>query len=231
MKVKIKRFRSGEEFWEEYEVEGEGLTVLEILRIIKEEIDPTLSFRAFCRAGICGTCGLKVNGEHKLACSTRVYGDVTLEPPDGYPVIKDLVVDHSPLYENLKKGRVWMRPACANVPVKPADLKKTGKSHDCILCGICNSVCPVLAQRMDFGFPSTFTKAYGVIYDPRNEEGEKKLSDLLPLNIQNCTHCRYCSMSCPKSCDPELLIKIMENAMQRYGLIKKQEQDFGFLGF
>lgn len=230
MKVKIKRYSDGEFRWEEYEVEGEGKTILEILQKIKE-IDPTLSFRAMCRAGICGTCAVKVNGEHKLACNTRVYDDITLEPVDIATPIKDLVVDHEFMYEKLKIGRVWFEPLPANVTLKPDELKNTEKSWDCIFCGICNYVCPAIQEDKNFGLPSTFTKAYGVVFDRRNKTGMDKLKDLVPLNIQSCTHCKNCTFSCPKDCNPELLIKILENSMVQRGLIQRKEQDFGFLGF
>ncbi|HIQ49133.1 MAG TPA: succinate dehydrogenase/fumarate reductase iron-sulfur subunit [Aquifex aeolicus] len=231
MKVKIKKFRDGKFLWEEYEIDGEGHTVLEILQKIKEKEDPTLSFRAMCRAGICGTCAVKVNGQHKLACSTRVYSDITLEPVDIAPPIKDLVVDHSFIYKKLKEGKVWFETLSKNISLKPDELKNTEKSWDCILCGICNYVCPAIQEDESFGLPSTFTKSYGVIFDKRNTKGYEKLKDLVPLSIQSCTHCKNCTFSCPKECNPEFLINILENTMVRYGLIRKKEQDFGFLGF
>jgi len=231
MKVKIKKFRDGKFLWEEYEIDGEGHTVLEILQKIKEKEDPTLSFRAMCRAGICGTCAVKVNGQYKLACSTRVYSDITLEPVDIAPPIKDLVVDHSFIYKKLKEGKVWFETLSKNISLKPDELKNTEKSWDCILCGICNYVCPAIQEDESFGLPSTFTKSYGVIFDKRNTKGYEKLKDLVPLSIQSCTHCKNCTFSCPKECNPEFLINILENTMVRYGLIRKEEQDFGFLGF
>ncbi len=230
MKVKIKRFKEGNFVWSEYELDGEGKTVLEILQTIKEKLDPTLSYRAMCRAGICGTCAVKVNGEHKLACNTRVYDDITIEPVDIATPIKDLVVDHGFIYEKLKKGKVWFEPLPTNIPLKPDELKNTEKSWDCILCGICNYVCPAIQEDKNFGLPSTFTKAYGVVFDKRNANKEK-LKDLVSLNIQSCIHCKNCTFSCPKDCTPEFLITVLENNMVRYGLISKKGQDFGFLGF
>ncbi len=231
MKVKLKRFLNGEYKWEEYEIDGKGKTVLEILQKIKEEIDPTLSFRAMCRAGICGTCAVKVNGEHKLACNTRVFDDITVEPVDIAKPIKDLIVDHEFYINKLREGKVWIEPLPANISLKPEDIKQTEKSWDCILCGICNFVCPAIQEDKNFGLPSTFTKAYGVVFDKRNANKEK-IKDLVPLNIQSCTHCKNCTFSCPKDCNPEILIKILENTMLRYGLIKREGgTDFGFLGF
>ena len=231
MKVRLKRFLNGEYKWQEYEIDGEGKTVLEILQKIKEEIDPTLSFRAMCRAGICGTCAVKVNGEHKLACNTRVDNDITVEPVDIAKPIKDLVVDHEFYINKLKEGKVWIEPMSTNISLKPEEIKQTEKSWDCILCGICNFVCPAILEDKKFGLPSTFTKAYGVVFDKRNANKEK-IKDFVPLNIQSCTHCKNCTFSCPKDCNPEILIKILENNMLRYGLIRKEGgTDFGFLGF
>ncbi|NPA33024.1 MAG: succinate dehydrogenase/fumarate reductase iron-sulfur subunit [Aquificae bacterium] len=231
MKVRLGRYREGGFVYEDYELDAEGKTVLEILQDIKERIDPTLSFRAFCRAGICGTCAVKVNGQHKLACRTRVWGDITVEPVDIAKPIRDLVVEHETMHQKLREGKVWFDPLPTNIPLKPDELRTTQRSWDCILCGICNWVCPALAQDGSFGLASTFTKAYGVIFDKRNANREEKLRAVAGLNPHLCTHCKNCTFACPNDCNPELLIKLIEGELVKEGLIQRKEQDFGFLGF
>ncbi|NPB06743.1 MAG: succinate dehydrogenase/fumarate reductase iron-sulfur subunit, partial [Aquificae bacterium] len=194
MRLKIKRYDGQRSYWQEFELEGEGRTLLELLTEVKEKHDPSLSFRAFCRSGICGTCGVKVNGVHRLACRTRLYGDATVEPPDYGKLIKDLVVEHEFLAEYLKKGRVWLHPREVNLPLKPSDLKPLERSYDCILCGLCNFVCPLTPTEPSFGLPSTFTKGYAKVKDKRNAKPEENLRALARLNPQLCTHCRSCSL-------------------------------------
>jgi len=94
MIVSIKRYDT----FQSYEIDvPRDITVLELLHKIKE-IDPTLSYRHMCRAGICGTCALKVNGRNVLACKTRLNkfedNTIVLEPLDNAVVVKDLVVEH-----------------------------------------------------------------------------------------------------------------------------------------
>ena len=96
---RIRRFnpkRDSQPYYQEYEVEVvKGMTILEALQFIKDNLDPTLSFRAFCRSAICGSCSVKINGNPKLACKTQVFGELevygtdtlTIEPLDNMEVI------------------------------------------------------------------------------------------------------------------------------------------------
>ena len=232
MKVKLRLFRDGSFILKEFEVEaGENPTVLEILQKIKE-IDPTLSFRAMCRASICGTCAVKVNGEHKLACNTKVKGDeVLIEPVDGSVPIRDLVVSHEEMFFSMKRNRVWLLPREENTRLTPVQIARTSNASDCILCGICNSVCPPLVEGKDFGGPALITKIYSIEEDPRDALGEERLKDILGLNLQNCVHCSNCNIFCPKGCMPEKWISILEGKLTRKGYLQKKVEDFGFLGF
>ena len=231
MRVRIKRFKEGRIIEDTYNLEIEDKrTVLDILYLIRE-MEPTLSFRAMCRASICGTCAVKVNGEHKLACNTQVEPEteeLVIEPVDNSVPIKDLVVEQDYLFERMRKAALWIE-AKDNLELKPSDIQKTQKSWDCILCGICNNVCPSVQSDTSFGGPSLFTKAFGVVEDKRN--GEDKLKQLIPFNIQSCVHCKNCDIYCPKACTPEVLITLIEGRMLKKGYIQRKTEDFGFLGF
>ncbi len=233
MIVKINRFQGGRYQTQEFELDiPKGVTVLDILMKIKEEIDPSLSFRAMCRASICGTCGVKVNGEPRLACNTRIYQEeVIIEPVDNAEPIKDLVVDQDPLFVRLRRGKVWVVPKGESLPLRPEDLSKTSRSSDCILCGLCDSVCPSLVEDKNFGGPAFFTRAYRVIEDPRNTAVEERIRDLVPFNVQSCVHCNNCNIYCPKGCMPERWITLIEGKLLQRGYIQKKAEDFGFLGF
>ncbi len=232
MKVKIKRFKEGKYFLEEYELHvSKGATVLEILCKIKEEKDPTLSFRIMCRSSICGTCAVKINGEHRLACSTRAEGkELLIEPVDNLPNIKDLVVSHDELFKDFKKAKAWIFAFDKNQPLKAADLAGVERPRDCILCGICNSVCPPISEGKNFGGPLIFNKLYSLLKDPRDKKKER-LKDIADLNIQQCVHCGNCNLFCPKGCMPEKWITLMETQLKQKGFLQKEKQDFGFLEF
>jgi succinate dehydrogenase / fumarate reductase iron-sulfur subunit/fumarate reductase iron-sulfur subunit len=233
MKVRLRRFREGKFFTEEFELEvPHGSTVLELLFKIKEEIDPSLAFRSMCRASICGTCSLKVNGEPRLACNTKVEGEeILIEPLDNTAPIKDLVVDQDPIFRRLKEGKVWIDPCGDEVKVTPQEASRTDRASDCILCGICDSSCPSLLEDRSFGGPSFFTRAFRVLEDPRNCGSEGKLKTLVSFNVQSCTHCNNCNLYCPKGCMPERWITSIEGKLVQRGYIQKRTQDFDFLSF
>ncbi len=234
MRVRVKRFREGEFYESSYELSiEERQTLLEILYRIREE-DPTLSFRAMCRASICGTCAVKLNGEHRLACNVMIepeQEEILVEPVDNSLPIKDLVTQQDEIFLRMREAGVYIHDRERNLSLMPPDISKVQKSWDCILCGICNYVCPSIQTDPNFGGPSLFTKAFGVIEDARNGNSEGVLKRLVPFNIQSCVHCKNCDLSCPKSCTPEVLITLLEGKMLKRGYIQKKTEDFGFLGF
>jgi succinate dehydrogenase/fumarate reductase iron-sulfur protein len=97
IKVKIQRFNPNVDKnprYQSYEIPmEEGMSVLNVLKYISENLDPTLAYYASCRLGMCGGCYARVNGKNCLVCSTPAIGDIKIEPISSYQVIKDLVVD------------------------------------------------------------------------------------------------------------------------------------------
>ncbi|MFN7065331.1 MAG: succinate dehydrogenase/fumarate reductase iron-sulfur subunit [Aquificaceae bacterium] len=231
MKIRIKRHPFGEE---EFRLDLlENLTLLDLLQRIKEEKDPTLTFRSMCRAGVCGTCAIKLDGKPALACSTWIpyeREEVLVEPIDGYRVIRDLVVDHEGLVSRLRDSEVWLYPLEKWIGVKEGVNQKTSRSWECILCGICDSVCPVMPIAPYFGGPLVLTRLYKHLFDPRNAKEERSFEVLKLLNPSLCTHCMNCSYTCPKRLMPELLIKQEEESLLEKGLLQKQT-GFDFLSF
>lgn len=197
MKVSIRRFSEGSFRVDHFELEVSGNpTILELLIKIKEEHDPTLSFRAMCRASVCGTCGVKVNGENRLACTTRVEGEeVLIEPLDNHTPIKDLVVAQDSIPDLLKRYKLWVEPK-EEVNVSKGDIGKISRARDCILCGICNGVCPPMAEGKPFAGPLAFTRLYAVMEDPRDRAGRERLSVATSMRPQECVHCSNCTLFC-----------------------------------
>ncbi|WPM31838.1 2Fe-2S iron-sulfur cluster-binding protein [Hydrogenobacter sp. T-2] len=230
MKVRIKRHPKGVE---EFEVEvSQKITLLELLYKVKEELDPTLAFRSMCRAGICGTCAVKLNGKPVLACSTWVSGeDILVEPIDRFSVIKDLVVENESMEKKLKVAKIWLRVGKEGISLHEEVNRKTSRSWDCILCGVCDSVCPVLSESELFGGPLSLTRLYKYLHDPRNMDYEATLKTLQNLKPELCTHCMNCSYACPKRLMPEGLIREEENLLVEKGLLQRQVGGFDFLSF
>jgi len=166
MKISIQRDKSIETF----EV-SEGLTLLAALYEIKEKHDSSLTFSAGCRASVCGTCAVRVNGREALACGYKLQGDEIIEPLQYHPVLRDLKVDKSHSLQTLNKSQAWLH-RYHEVLLTPKDEHLTERQTDCILCDSCYSACPVYAVNPDFLGPFALTRAYRYTVDKR--EGEAK---------------------------------------------------------
>jgi succinate dehydrogenase/fumarate reductase iron-sulfur protein len=183
-----------------------GTTVLEGLQYIKDNLDATVTFRHSCRMGICGSCGININGKPMLACYTQVLDleldSLALEPLSNMPVLRDLVVDIQPFFDNFKRIKTTLIKPEAELKQPspfvqtPQDLKKYWDLSLCTKCSICYSACPAAIDSKFLG-PSSLTTNYRFITDSRDaglEERLKPMSD----NIWLCTSCNSCTMFCPK---------------------------------
>jgi succinate dehydrogenase/fumarate reductase iron-sulfur protein len=183
-----------------------GTTILDVLNYIKENFDETLTFRHSCRMGICGSCAVNVNGKPMLACYTQVLDinadTITIEPLSNLPVIKDLVVDIQPFFQNFRRIRtVLIKPPEAfkkleEFPQSPEDLKKYWDLTLCTKCSICYSACPAAIDERFLG-PSALTANYRFIADSRDEGLNERLK-VMADNVWLCTSCNSCTLFCPK---------------------------------
>jgi succinate dehydrogenase / fumarate reductase, iron-sulfur subunit len=224
--LKIRRYQpeSGEgPFWEEFKVElEESLSVLDGILQAKDRDDGSLAVRCSCRAAICGSCGVKINGESTLACKTQLGhahaaanrrngggNPIVVEPMANMPVIKDLVVDmESTHWEKIRRVTPWLLPA-GDPPereyvVPPESMIDVTQSMACIQCGACVSSCLSMEADPDFIGPAALAKAYRFVGDPRDAETRERLYDLAqdPHGIYDCTHCFSCIDACPKGVAP-----------------------------
>ncbi|MEM3730999.1 MAG: succinate dehydrogenase iron-sulfur subunit [Candidatus Bathyarchaeia archaeon] len=209
VEFRIKRFnpQSGKQYVSTYKVPVyKGTTILEALQYIKDNIDETLTFRHSCRMGICGSCGINVNGKPMLACYTQILDlkadTIVLEPLSNLPVIKDLVVDIQPFFDTFKKIKTFLIKPEAELKTilefvqSPADLKKYWDLTLCTKCSICYSACPAAIDEKFLG-PSTLSTNYRFIADSRDEGLEERLKTMVD-NIWLCTSCNSCTLFCPK---------------------------------
>jgi fumarate reductase iron-sulfur subunit len=195
---------------------------LDGLNHIKDNMDGTLSYRWSCRMGICGSCGMMVNGEPKLTCASFLTdygrGPVRVEPLAGFPVIRDLVVDISDFLRKLPKVKPWIvredeEPVGAGEYLQtPAQMDAYRQFSMCINCMLCYSACPVYALDPDFVGPAAIALAQRYNLDSRDQGAEVRLDLLIhPEGIWGCTFVGECTRACPKGVDPA-------GAIQRYKL-------------
>ena len=216
--IKVRRFQpeSGEgAYWEQFEVElEESLSVLDALLQARSNQDGSLAVRCSCRAAICGSCGVKVNGQSALACKTKIQdaqdeadrkdapgagNPVVVEPMGNMPVIKDLVTDmESTHWEKVRRVTPWLLPAGEpperEYVVPPESMIDVTQSMACIQCGACVSACLSMEADPNFIGPAALAKAYRFVGDPRDSQTHERLYDLAqdPHGIYDCTHCFSC---------------------------------------
>jgi len=165
-----------------------------------------LTFRHSCRMGICGSCGVNVNGKPMLACYTQVLhldtDSLVIEPLANMSVIKDLVVDIQPFFNTFKKIKTFLiKPEEALKKAEefaqmPPDLKKYWDLTLCIKCSICYSACPAAIDERFIG-PASLTTNYRFITDSRDQGCPERLKPMTD-NIWLCTQCNSCTLFCPK---------------------------------
>jgi succinate dehydrogenase/fumarate reductase iron-sulfur protein len=210
-----------------------GTTILDALRYIKDNLDPTLTFRYSCRMGICGSCGVRVNGKPMIACYTQVLDlnadTLTIEPLANMPVIKDLIVDIEPFFNSFKKIRMSLiKPEKDLEKDKefiqmPTELKKYWDLTLCTKCSICYSTCPCVPDERFLG-PSALTANYRYIIDSRDEGLNERLKPIIG-NIWLCTSCNSCTLVCPKQIDASTAIVENRSLIVERGYIPRTVTD------
>jgi fumarate reductase iron-sulfur subunit len=201
--------------------------VLDALNYLKDKVDGSLSFRWSCRMGICGSCGMMVNGEPKLTCATFLSdyepGPVRVEPLKNFPILRDLIVDISDFLGKLAKAKPWLIRA-EEKPVADGEYLQTPEQLDtykqfsmCINCLLCYAACPVYGLDPLFGGPAAIALAQRYNLDSRDQGSQERL-DILSQHdgIWACTFVGDCTRVCPKHVDPA-------GAIQQYKLSAAKE--------
>jgi len=199
-----------------YTLEDNETTLLHALADIKATQDATLTFTAGCRASVCGTCAVRVNGKEELACAYKVQDGDVVEPINYHPLLRDLKVDKNKAKETLLKSTAWLHSATEASPT-PKDEKFTERQTDCILCDSCYSACPVYAVMPDFLGPFALTRAYRYSVDKREGDVKGIIDNIQDNGVWDCTLCGECTLACPKGIDPKMDIMMLRGESLRHG--------------
>ncbi|MBT8135540.1 MAG: succinate dehydrogenase/fumarate reductase iron-sulfur subunit [Gammaproteobacteria bacterium] len=221
---RIRRYRPGQQetWWQDFTIETHtGMTILEGLQQIREKQDASLSWRHSCRMGVCGSCGMVMNGQPGLACNTQIHAVkddlVRLEALWNFPVAKDLVSDLTSMFDRhtaigpyLRRDHDAARPR-SELKQSPAELDDYLQFTSCIKCGVCMAACPTLASDAGFLGPMPLTAAHRYNSDSRDAGFAQRKETM--AQHHGVTHCHYaaeCSRSCPKGVDPARAIQLMK---------------------
>ena len=224
--LQVARYRPEEEsetFIQTYEVPcPKDWVVLDGLNYVKDHLDGTLSYRWSCRMGICGSCGMTVNGEPKLTCATFLAeyapGPVRVEPLANFPVIRDLVTDLGDFMRKLTSVKPWLIRH-EEKPISEGEFRQTPQELDeykqfsmCINCMLCYAACPIVGLDPHFIGPAAIALAQRYNLDGRDQGAHERFEVLSQHEgIWGCTFVGECTKVCPKHVDPA-------GAIQRYKL-------------
>ena len=224
VQLQVYRYRpesDPEPSWDTFEVplHSEWM-ILDALNYIKDHLDGSLSYRWACRMGVCGSCGMMVNGEPVLTCATYLEsllpGPIRVEPLQGFPIIRDLVGDITDFLEKLTRVKPWIvraedKPLADGEYLQtPEQLAEYKQYSMCINCMLCYSACPIYALDPEFIGPAAIALAQRYNMDSRDQAEQERLDVLSQHDgIWACTFVGECSAVCPKNVDPA-------GAIQRY---------------
>ena len=239
--IRMRRYdpESGEApYWDEHTIELEPhRSVLEAILQARDRFDGSIGIRCSCRQAICGSCGIRVNGEPALACHTHLdaarhgarEGVIEIEPMGNMPVIKDLIVDMDAVHwKKIQRVTPWLlakEPVPERKYIVPREsMVDVTQTMACIQCGACVSDC--LAMEVDPGFigPAALAKAYRFVGDPRDDAHDIRLRDLAedPQGLYDCTHCFKCVEACPKDVNPMgQIMRLRRIAGSDFGIVDK----------
>jgi len=217
--LEIQRYspeQEAEPRFQDYEVPvHKDWVLLDALNHLKDNVDGSLTYRWSCRMGICGSCGVMVNGEPKLSCATFLTdyahngSKVRVEPLRYFPVVRDLVTELSDFLGKLKKVKPWLirtgepAPRIGEFLQTPEQLERYKQFSMCINCTLCYAACPVVGLDPVFVGPAAIALAQRYNMDSRDQGAQERIAVLAhPEGIWGCTFVGECTRVCPKHVDP-----------------------------
>jgi len=198
-----------------------GMTVLDGLLWIKEHKDSTLSWRSSCRMGICGSCGMFINGLPRLACTNQIshlHSDrVIVKPLPNFDIIRDLVPDLESLFDRHRAVKPYLIRKDTAEQENPTneyfqseqELVNYIQFAYCIKCGCCLSACPTAATSKSYLGPQALTQGWRYLADSRDEGCQERGKEVYSSHgVYRCHFAGACSQVCPKGVDPGLAIQL-----------------------
>jgi fumarate reductase iron-sulfur subunit len=218
--------------WQTYEIEeADGMTLFIALTEIREKQDPSLQFDFVCRAGICGSCAMVIDGKPTLACRTLTKNHgrtITLAPLPFFELIGDLSVNTGKWMRSMSErleGWLHLRDASPDIgrieaTMDPELADKIYELDRCIECGCCVAACGTARMREDFVGAVGMNRVARFRLDPRDARGDADWYDIVGDDdgVFGCMSLLACHDVCPKELPLATQIAFLRRAMVRQGL-------------
>lgn len=180
--------------------------VLDLLNRAKWFQDGTLSYRRSCGHGICGSDAMRINGVNRLACKVLVRDvgtKITVEPLLGLRLVRDLVVDLEPFFENYRSVMPYLvndEPTPAGERLQTVEQRaRFDDTTKCILCAACTTSCPSFWSTDQYVGPAAIVQAHRFTFDSRDRAGEERLRVLNDrMGVWRCHDVFNCTDACPR---------------------------------
>lgn len=228
VELRVRRYDpegDAESYWADYVVDVEpDDRVLDALHAVRWFDDPTLGFRRSCAHGVCGSDAMVINGRNRLACTLliRDVGErITVEPLRGLAVVKDLVVDMEPFFDQYRSMRPWLEPGEADAGPRerlqsPAERQAFDDTTRCILCAACTTSCPVFWANGDFVGPAALVGAHRFVFDSRDTSTDARLARVdEATGAWACRTAFNCTDACPRGIKVTAAIEDLKRAVIR----------------
>ena len=210
--------------------ETDSMTLYIVLSRLREEQDPSLQFDFCCRAGICGSCAMLINGKPDLACHTKTKdlpAEITLMPLPVFKLIGDLSVDTGTWFRGMNERiQSWIhtdKPFAASAPEEPMDNQLADEIYElerCIECGCCVAACGRANMRPDFMGAVAFNRIARFMVDPRDQRKDRQYFEVVGTDagIFGCLGLLGCEDVCPKDIPLQDQLGILRRRMGWYNI-------------
>jgi fumarate reductase iron-sulfur subunit len=203
----------------------EGMTVLDALVEVQRGQDPTLAFRYACRVGMCGSCGMVINGRERWACRTLLAtlgtASVSVRPLYHFPLVRDLVVDMAPFKLRMLATRAAFVPGAGSAGHAPiggdtAERRAIDAAVECIGCGMCVSACTMVAHDPRFPGPAALNRAFTLEADSRDGGRAERMAAVLSEDSLGRCHAQAnCTAVCPMEISPtDSILRLRRRAVR-----------------
>ncbi len=216
--------------WQDFAIEeAEGMTLFIALNEVRQNLDPSLQFDFVCRAGICGSCGMLIDGRPGLACRTLTKdlgSTITLAPLPVFELIGDLSVNTGKwMRGTAERLETWIHsqqaPALTamEAPMEPELAEAIYELDRCIECGCCVAGCGTLRMREDFVGAVGLNKIARFRLDPRDARSDEDFYDLIgdDSGVFGCMSLLGCHDVCPKGLPLQTQIAFLRRKMAVVG--------------